>query len=146
MHRSLYIVISTPILCKVDHINDTLMYLLLYSFHYPIVHIRSIPVLFVLIYNARCSCVSFSSSSVMCTSFDIRNYWRGWNMLQCSYLLCKRGSNCKGTVIDQFTNASLIVKVSLYTILLCQYKWTSIFSFLLRTYSIYLHLNFISIA
>ena len=37
-------------------------------------------------------------------------------------LQCKRGSNCKGTVIDQFTNASLIVKVSLYTILLCQYN------------------------
>ena len=73
---------------------------------------------------------------LMCTSFDIRNYWRGWNMLQCSSLLCKRGSSCKGTVIDQFTNASLIVKVSLYTILLCQYKWTSIFSFLLRPYSI----------
>ena len=48
-------------------------------------------------------------------------------------LQCKRGSNCKGTVIDQFTNASLIVKVSLYTILLCQYKWTSIFSLLLRS-------------
>ena len=57
-------------------------------------------------------------------------------MLQCLSLPCKGGSNCKGTVIDQFTNASLIVKVS-YTILLCQYKWTSIFSILLRKYSIY---------
>ena len=37
-------------------------------------------------------------------------------------LQCKRGSNCKGTVIDQFTNASLIVKVSVSTFSLCQYK------------------------